>query len=218
MTHSNRCGIGIIKKFEERKFKDASTVEKIIIDSKFANVTISASSSSQICAYLHGQADTDVESHIDFEVQSVNDELTIVVKFTGSYYGDLNLEVFVPRKVFKTIYVSTSSAKIVLNENVSTQYLKLKSLSGNLETNANFTNASFSTMSGNIELFVKATQNLIIDISTTNGNVSAKLDNIRIFSLYSTSNGKTSKLKMKKDGTHTADVDFYTSSGKLIIQ
>lgn len=143
--------------FDERKSEDASSVEKIVIDSTFVDVNILDSNLSKIEAHFYGQAD--VDGDIDFDVRVVNHEFRITLKFTGNCYnGSLKLDVTVPHKTFKAITAKSSSADITLSEGVSTEYLKVKTQSGNFETNATFANASVTTMSGDVELYIDATK------------------------------------------------------------
>lgn len=208
---------GKVQNFDERKFEDASSVEKITIDSAVADVNISVSNSSKIEVHFYGRAD--IDGDIDFDVRMVKHELIIALKFIcNCYNGSLKLDVTVPRKIFKTIAAKSSSADITLGEGVSMEYLKVKTQSGNLETNVIFTNASITTMSGNVELYIDATKDINVDISTMSGNVSAEFNNISDIGL-STRTMSGNVRDYHKGGTgYNANVDISTMSGNIRIR
>lgn len=211
-------GGGTIKsrKFDEKRDEDANNVESIIVNSTFVDVNISASNSSKIESHFYGQAD--VEGDVDFDVCRVNNELRITLNFTGSCYnGNLRLDVNVPHKFFKMIYANIQSADIGLNENVLTEGLIVKTKSGNLETSATFKNASITTKSGDVELFINAGKDIGVEITTMSGDVSAVLKNIRQLNLSTaTRSGDVRNCHNRTTG-YTADVNISTMSGDISI-
>lgn len=179
-------GTGKIQKFDETKSQDANNVEKIVIDTKSVNVNISTSMSSEVEAHFYGKGEVDGE--VNFEVSKVNRELRIILDITGiCYNSNLQLDITVPSKTFKTIFASSSSANINLSESVSVEHLKLKTKSGNLETRATFTNASIDTMSGDVELYIDANKDISAEIATMSGGVATELKNIGQINLYTSS-------------------------------
>lgn len=213
----NGGGTGKPQNFDERKSEDANSVEKVTIDSTVADVNISVSNSSKIEAHFYGQ--TDIEVDIDFDVRVVNRELKITLKFTGNCYnGSLKLDVTVPHKTFKAIVAKSTSADVTLNEGVSMEYLKIKTQSGDLETNATFTNASVTTMSGDVELCIDATKDIAVEISTMSGDVSAEFNNIDYIDLSTSSKSGDVRNRHKRGTGYTADVDISTMSGDIRIR
>lgn len=168
--------IAKFQQFDERKSEDAKGIEKITIDSRMVNdVNISASSSSQIEVHFYGEAIVDRD--IDFDVCRINDELRITVKLTGHYCydNDLKLDITVPQKTFKAIIVESFSADITLEEGVATDYLQMKTQSGDVETNATFTEASISTLSGDVEFYIDAKENISIEVSSMSGGCVSRI-------------------------------------------
>lgn len=73
----------------------------------------------------------------------------------------------------------------------------MKTQSGDLESNATFANASITTMSGDVELYINAKENIFVEISTMSGDVRNR----------------------HKGGTgYTANVDISTMSGDIRIR
>lgn len=210
-------GTGKIQKFDEKKSEDANNVEKILIDSTFVDVNISVSNSSSVEAYFYGQAE--VDGDVNFDVRMVNRELKITLKFTGNCYnGNLKLDVTVPDKTFKVISAKSVSADITLSENVSTEHLKVKTHSGDLETNATFATASITTMSGDVELYINAIKDIDVEISTMSGDVSTEFNNIGHVNLSTSSMSGDVRNRYKGGAGYTADVDISTMSGDIRIR
>lgn len=118
---------------------------------------------------------------MDFNVYMIKRELKIELKSEANSYGkNLQLDVIVPHKIFKEISIeSITSGDINLSENISTEYLKLKSGSGDLKTSATFDKASINSCHGDVELSIYANKDICMEITTRSGDVSTKLNNIR---------------------------------------
>lgn len=210
-------GIGKTQEFDERKVEDCSNVEKITIDSTFGDVHVYVSNSSKVEAHLYGEAD--IDGDINFDVQVVNRELRITLKSTDNCFNrNLKLDVSVPKKTFKVISAKSSSADITLNEGVSTDYLKVKTQSGDLETNATVNNISVSTMSGDVELCIDATQNINVEVSTISGDVSAEFNNIGHINLSTSSMSGDVRNRHKESRGYNVDVEISTMSGDIRIR
>jgi len=213
----NGGGTGKTQKFDEKSSTDANNVEKISIDSTFVDVNISGSNSSKIEAHFYGQAV--VDDDVDFDVRIINRELRITLKFTGNCYNsNLKLNVTVPHKTFKAISAKSSSADITISEGVATDHLKVKTQSGDLETSATFANASITTMSGDVELSINASKDIVVEISTMSGNVSTEFNNIGHVNLSTSS--MSGKVRNRHEGItgYTATVEVSTMSGDIKIR
>lgn len=210
-------GTGKIQKFDERKSVDGNTVEKIVIDSTVANVNVAVSNSSKVEAHLYGQAD--VDGDIKFDVCIVNRELIITLKFTGNCYNSsLSLDVTVPQKNFKAITAKSMSADITLGEGISTDYIKVNTQSGDLETNATFANASITTMSGDVELYIDAQKDFSVEISTMSGDVSAEFNNVGYIDLSTRSMTGDVRNRHKDVNGYTVYGNISTMSGNIRIR
>ena len=205
------------QKFDERKSEDCSNIDKISVESTAADVNVSVSNSSKIEAHFYGEAE--IDGDVNFDVRVVNRELRITLQFTGNCFnGNLKLDITVPHKTFKVISAKSSSADITLNEGVSTDYLKVKTQSGDLETNATVNNVSVSTMSGDVELCINATNDISVEVSTMSGDVSAEFNNIAHINLSTSSMSGDVRNRHKGSKGYTADVDISTMSGDIRIR
>lgn len=203
------------QKVDERKFEDASKVERITIDSTFVDVNISVSEQSKVEAHLYGQSNA--ESEIEFDVGLVNHKLRITVK-TDSFIGNLKLDITVPSKVFKSISVKTSSADVFFHENISTELLEVETMSGDLNTNATFNSAYITSMSGDIDLCTNAQNDITAKASTMSGDVSAEFNNIGYIDASANSMSGDVKNHHKDQSGHYAKVNISTMSGDIRIR
>ncbi len=208
---------GKFQQFDERKVVDCSNVDKITIDSTVCDVNVSASNSSKAEAHFYGGAT--VDGDVNFDVRVVNRELMITLRLTGNCYsGNLILDVTIPQRTFKVITAKSLSADITLNAGVATDYLKVKTKSGDLETNATVGNVSVSTMSGDIDLYIDAVQDVSVEASTMSGDVSAELNNIGRINLSTSSMSGDVRNRHRGNRGFTADVDISTMSGDIKIR
>ncbi len=205
-----------IQKFDEKKLIKYNDIEIITINSQMVDINVSATNFSDIYAHLYGEAE--FNGNISFDFENVNHELIIKVNFNGNYYnGNLKLDVAIPKKIFKIISTNSTSANITFSENILTNFLKVKSKSGNVQTNAIFTNATIATMSGDITLSINAKENIFININTISGDVSTTFNNIGYINLSTNSKSGVVTNHHKDIAEYTANVAISTISGNIIV-
>lgn len=206
-----------LRDFDETKSENADNIEKISIDSAFFNVNVSATDTTEITAHFYGQAE--VNGELIFEFLKVGSELRIFIKFKGNCCnGVLNLDISVPDKTFKAISAKSMSANVVLGENVSSERLNVETQSGNFETRATFEKAFASTMSGNIDLYIKAKTDIKAELSTMSGNVSAELSNLKNINLSTKTMSGNVNNYYKTENGYAADLNISTMSGNIRVR
>lgn len=212
----NGVGAGTLRKYDERKFEEASKVEKITINSTLAQVNVSVSDSSKVEVHFHGEANLD--GQIKFVVKRILNEIKIKVQYDGNCYdGSLNLDVTVP-KTLKAIVAKTMSAGVELKKGVSAQSVRIETNSGRVTTYATFTKAFISTMSGSVELYVEAKQNISLDISTMSGSISAEFEHVRDINISART--MTGRIRNQHKGDsygYNANANISTMSGSIFI-
>lgn len=124
-----------LKEYDEKKSEEVKgTVEKLTIESTFANVNISVSKSFKVEAHLYGEASLDKD--IKLNVQRKGNEILVLTQYNGNCYGGkLNLDITVPNKTFKEITIRSSSADVTLENGISAQNIKIHTLSGDVNLN-----------------------------------------------------------------------------------
>ncbi len=205
------------KKFDERKVQDARNVERITIDSSVADVKISVSNSQKVEVHFYGEVN--VDGNIEFDVRmKERGELQVVAKLKGNCYnGNLKLDITVPRKRFKAISAVSRSADITVKESVQTYNLKLRTQSGDVRSDASFEQVNVQTMSGDVELYVDAKQNIVTHISTMSGDVVAHFNNIGYIALTTNSMSGTIRNCHKSRDGYEAEAYISTMSGDITI-
>ena len=110
------------------------------------------------------------------------------------------------------------SANVVLGENVSSERLNVETQSGNFETRATFEKAFASTMSGNIDLYIKAKTDIKAELSTMSGNVSAELSNLKNINLSTKTMSGNVNNYYKTENGYAADLNISTMSGNIRVR
>ncbi len=205
------------KKFDDRKEENAHNVEKITIDSSMADVDVSVSNSEKVEAHFFGEAS--VDGDVKFDVKRILNEIIITLDFSGTSFGDnLKLNVTIPAKEFKQISIKTNSGNVQLRENVATTGLKVKTQSGDVETNSIFRHATLKTMSGDVDIFINAISNVELDVSTMSGDIEVELQNIGYVNLSSITMSGTTKNRHNSTVGYTANFYLSTMSGDIKIR
>lgn len=205
------------KKFDDRKEENAHNVEKITIDSSIADVDVSVSNSEKVEAHFFGEVSADGD--VKFDVKRILNEIIVTLNFSGtSFGGNLKLNVTIPSKEFKQIFIKTNSGDVQLRENVATSGLKVKTLSGDVETNSIFRHAILKTTSGDVDIFINAISNVELAVSTMSGDIETELQNIGHVNLSSSTMSGTTKNRHNSTVGYTADVDLSTMSGDIKIR
>lgn len=202
--------------FDEWKKEDGSDIDRIAIKAELANVNISVSNSQKIEAHFYGSATVSGDVNFDFSV--VNRELRISLEIVGNCEDeDFELDITIPRKIFKLISAKSLSTDIIVNEGVFAKRFEAKTQSGDIEINATVSELSAKTMSGNVRLYINAIQDVAIKSSTMSGNVLARFNNIKYVNLSAnTMSGNIRNHHRGRKG-FTADVNVSTMSGNVRI-
>ena len=204
------------RKFDEKKSKDCTNIDIITIYSTFAGINISSSDSSEAVAHVYGEGS--IDGDINFNVSANGRELKISLDMDNeSFSGNLHFDVTIPKKIFNLISISSLSAKITLDDQVSAKALKINSSTGAVNSKANAQNYNVTTVSGAIKLSINAKQDINANISSTTGAVTAELINISHANLLASSVfGKVMNYHKGTTG-YTASINVSTMSGRITI-
>lgn len=190
----------------------------IIYNDKSVHIgsNISSSDSSEAVAHVYGEGS--IDGDINFNISANGRELKISLNMDNeSFSGNLHFDVTIPKKIFNLISISSLSAKITLDDQVSAKALKINSSTGSVNSKANAQNYNVTTVSGAIELSINAKQDINANISSTTGAVTAELINISHVDLLASS--VFGKVKNYHKGTngYTASINVSTMSGRITI-
>ena len=162
---------------DDKREVDSNDVKKITINSAFANVSINPSDSNNIEVWLRGEAE--ISGELDFDVKTINNVLNVFLNFKGDNYwysGYIKLDITVPKKLFKEIFLEGTSSDLSVEKGVLAETLKVKTMSGDIEVTASPDTVEISTQSGDVEATVSSGK---VDISTMSGDVTLEINAIK---------------------------------------
>ena len=121
------------REFDEWKLRGLANIEKIIVDSKVADVHISSAKVSAIEIHLQGKAQIDGDIRLSVKHEGI--ELKVAIEVEGMcYLSNLRLDITIPRTHFKTLSIQTSAGDVCVdNEDVLTYKLEVKTISGKID-------------------------------------------------------------------------------------
>lgn len=206
------------QKFDEKRIEVADNIEKLEINSAIGDINIFTSNSSNIEIHFHGEVT--FNGNWDFDVKVEDNNLKIISKFIKSTYseGNLKLDIGVPNKVYKLIFIQSFSANITLSEDIVTECLEVKTISGNLKTEANICKTYIDSLSGDIDFCINATKDIKVEISTVTGDVIATFNNIKVINLISRSMTGYARNEHREIAGYSAKVEIVTRSGGIKIK
>ena len=183
---------GKTQQYDETRREDSTNIDRISINTETIDVSLTPSDASEIVARMHGAAEHD--GSVNFDFRTVNRELMITLDFSGSFFdGKLNLDISVPRKTFKVISMTTKTGDLTLAEGVSAESLKVKTQTGDVESEASLNDISIDTQTGDVDLCINATTDIHFDVNTQTGDVSTTFKNISL--LYITTKSTLGDVK-----------------------
>ena len=105
------------KRFDEKRKVNAKDVDRLIIDTRFVDVNIISTASSEIEVHLSGEAS--VAGKLELQAELTGRSYNINVKAKGNVFNSrLRLEIQVSDKAFEVIEVETESADTNLSRDV----------------------------------------------------------------------------------------------------
>lgn len=207
------------QKYDEHKIvKLDDKTDKIIVNSTFVDVNISATDTSDMEVHFYGEAEVDEQVNLDMQLWKR--EIIITVRFTSNCYnGKCQLNINIPHKKYKLLNVQTLSANVNVDSNVTVENIEIRTQAGNVKTNANFTNAFFRTKNGKVNMAVKAENDVDIAISTISGDIDVHLDHIKELKIKESNMVEICKNTHRDDPEgYTAHMRFSTIAGDIVIK
>ena len=107
------------KVIDELKEYPGENVSSVMIGSPVIDVAVRPSDSDKIIVHLYGKAS--IEGNLSFEMESDEDILKIKagVSDACNICGNIQVDVFLPKKVFKVIIVDSLASDITLSQDIS---------------------------------------------------------------------------------------------------
>lgn len=180
VINGDSCDDLTSKKFDETRKESANGINRITVDSDI-NVKVSACTSNNITAHLHGSAITN--STPKLSVTRFGDEIRVSVKLEGSSISCSNVSIKSGSSVVINTFNFSSSGNsgLTLDVQIPTrafEKLSVESKNANIYVSAIFKTLNIDYKNGNIDVDSEAHSDIKLNVIGKNGNVDVTLENI----------------------------------------
>lgn len=205
------------KKINESKKVGTEGIRRIKVESDSADVTIAVSNRPNIEVHYYGEVYTN--GKIKLDVTKSGEEASILVKNDGSIFNsNLKLKVLIPEKMFKLILVKCQNGSVEFCKNVEAEWLVIDSKCGRIKSEAFFKEITARSMSGSIDIFIRAKSDIEISASSMNGDISLKLENIALSNISTSCMNGTVRNMHNSNGKHKITGNISVMNGNVRVQ
>ena len=206
------------KVFDEVQKCDADSVDSIEVDVERIDVRFHHWTSQIITVKFCGEADI-ASGDIEFDTYILRNRLYVETKVKGIVEtSDLKLDIWLPGNIFDEIRVNGNSAQVEINSGVVARLVRVETLSGNIDIRAIFIKAIVKSNGGNVNMYINAQSRVDAQISTSRGDISIFLKNVRKVNLSAKSQyGKVLNKNRGKYG-YIASIKATTKSGNITVE
>lgn len=146
----------------------------------------------------------------DIEIENIASKVSTNLK---SFSGDVELNYVTS----DSISIETESGDIDIHKHVSSKKLKIDTHKGEVETKAKFQNAIINANKGDIEIKTHAMSDIVLDVTTTCGDVEIDFANVGTINLSPKTKSGDIDFSHIDRGGFTAKVNVTTTSGDIEI-
>ena len=205
------CDLSGMKEFDEIQSESVDSIRRVTINSD-VNVKVSACSSKNISAHLHGAAITDGDIALsisrlggeirvwanlisnDTSVINCIDSSSISIKNPILVDADvgLTLDVEIPIDFYGKLSIESENACVDVMSAVYAQDIKIEGKNGNISLSASFQNLNIYCKNGNVDVDSDAKCDITLNITCKNGNTNVAIGNLSKSDLVvNTENGRS---------------------------
>lgn len=206
------------KVFDEVQKCDADSVDSIEVDVERIDVRFHHWTSQIITVKFCGEADI-ASGDVEFDAYILRNRLYVETKVKGIVEtSDLKLDIWLPGNIFDEIRVNGNSAQVEINSGVVARLVRVETLSGNIDIRAIFIKAIVKSNDGNVNMHINAQSRVDAQISTSRGDISIFLKNVRKVNLSAKSQyGKVLNKNIGQYG-YIASLKATTKSGNITVE
>lgn len=206
------------KVFDEVQKCDADLVDAIEVDVERIDVRLNQWTSKTITIKFYGEADI-ASGDVEFDAYILRNRLYVETKVKGIVEtSDLKLDIWLPGNIFDEIRVNGNSAQVEINSGVVARLVRVETLSGNIDIRAIFIKAIVKSNDGNVNMHINAQSRVDAQISTSRGDISIFLKNVRKVNLSAKSQyGKVLNKNIGQYG-YIASLKATTKSGNITVE
>ncbi len=205
------------QKIDDTKCVGAEKVSNLRVDSDLASITITTGEKEEVQVHYYGEVCTSDIPRLD--VTASCGEVNITAKIEDSVTScNLKLDVVIPRKMFKFIFVKSCNGRVELGEEVKTESMKITSENGSIYSKASFKEIITKSMNGSTHISVSAKSNIDISASSMNGSITVELANIGSCNISASSMNGSVKNMYNATGEYKATGDISSMNGSIKIK
>lgn len=219
----------------------ATEIAKIMVDAQSADVEFYASSDTdKIVVSSVGVIKASKKSKLDIKrrgntlkvsfdgndgtIVSINNSISIVNSNIGfgntnsSSSDNLLIKIYLPKKLFDEIDVSTLSGDIYFEKGIKTKYLNVSKTSGDICGNIISKSIDIKSISGDVDFDVNPLDDLVIGCSSISGDVYLKLENVCLKKKSVSTISGSQSIRNNSDGKYDAFLNISTISGDIEVE
>ncbi len=206
------------KVFDKVQKCDADSVDSIEVDVERIDVRFHHWTSQIITVKFCGEADI-ASGDIEFDTYILRNRLYVETKVKGIVEtSNLKLDIWLPGNIFDEIRVNGNSAQVEINSGVVARLVRVETLSGNIDIRAIFIKAIVKSNGGNVNMHINAQSRVDAQISTSRGDISIFLKNVRKVNLSAKSQYGKVLNKNRGQYGYIASLKATTKSGNITVE
>lgn len=209
-NETNSCQIDETKTIE-------GAVKEFVINSSCIDVRFLPSDNENIVIKLKGKCSKN-SSIPKLDVKKEGGKLEINLVSSGMMIGSITLDIMIPNKEYKSIFVKSQSANVYFGNKVKCETITFSTMSGNIDVDAECEFVDLNTLSGDINADIKASKNTSIKMKSMSGNIDLKLVNVSSATInHSTCVGRVSNMFCESANGYIVTANLITTSGNIKI-
>ncbi|MBQ3408677.1 MAG: DUF4097 family beta strand repeat protein [Clostridia bacterium] len=208
---------GTPQKFDEKKNVPENDVERITVKSDSANIVVTASNTSIVEAHFSGEAVVDEKP--TFNIEKRGCEVIITLDVGAVAMSNLTLTVNIPTRTFEFLSVTCYNGNVSVKNGVFAKKIRLDTHNGEVDSEGNFCEILATTHNGDVDVYIKAKNNVEIEASSHNGDVSVEMQNVATSSIYASShNGNVRNRFHAGNGVYAAYGRATSHNGNVTVK
>lgn len=218
MLFSNVMLANNVEVFDEKSF-DAKSIHKVTIETSSVDIQIKPHNSNKIHAEWGGKTTDKEWERYELTTHQKNGHLSLKLTqknqlgFNFAFGGihDINLQIKVPKKEYRSIEVNASSGDVELSD-IDTNYIEVDVSSGNINLGELAISGNLNARASSGDINISNTEASHISTKTSSGDISLyKLDFDQL-----SAKSSSGRIEMNSQ-TLSGSVDASTSSGDVLM-
>lgn len=205
--------------FQEQSFK-ASEIRNVHVDVPCGSIRfVNSSFDSNIVVRTEGKAYGSKD--IQFKIIKEDDTIRVSLESKSNNninYSNLSVNLFIPCILLRHLVVNTTSGDISFDDEIKSESFSINAVSASIRGSIIANEIKTNSVSGDVNLNVKAINHVYIRCNSVSGDVDLKLEKVSLQdNNFSTISGDKTIL-YNGNGNSSAHINVSTTSGDLTIR